>query len=208
MQNEEEKKWGRFQDLTEIMRNAPRQEPPEGFTARVMERVPDGKPAVQHSWWSRIVHDPVFTTALTLGFRGAVTKSECAFYFLLTGFFYLILGCIMMFGLQRVAGLLQPAWLSLQPLFGILLALGLAAVGLFLFTDGRGAIRVARIGILLYAALILLNGSIGALWAQLPVALFFALIFSGTGLVMAAFLGIAIGRCTTADHISSQEVNA
>jgi hypothetical protein len=207
MQNEEEKRWARFENLTEIMKNAPRQEPPEGFTARVMARVPNGKPVARHSLWPRIAHDPVFTTALNLGFRGAVTKSECAFYFLLTGFFYLVLGCIMMFGLQRFAGLVQPAWLSLQPLFGIVLAIGLSALGFLLYTDGRGALRAARIGTALYAVLVFLNGSIGALWAQLPVALFFAVIFSATGLAMAAFLGIAVGRCTTAG-ISSQEVNA
>lgn len=207
MQNEEEKKWARFQDLTEIMRNAPRQEPPEGFTARVMERIPDGKPSARRSLWSRIFRDPVFTTSLTFGFRGAVTKSECAFYFLLTGFFYLVLGCILMFGLRRFAGFVQPAWLSLQPLFGILLAIGLCALGFLLYTDGQGALRTARIGTALYGVLILLNGSIGALWAQLPVALFFAVIFSATGLGMAALLGIAVDHCIP-ENVSSLEVKA
>lgn len=207
MHDEEKEKWDRFRDLTEIMRSAPRQAPPESFTARIMARLPEGKPAVRHLSWRRLVHDPAFTTKLTFDFRGPVTKAECAFYFLLTGFFYLVLGFILMVGMQRLAGLLHPAWLTLQPLFGLLLAVGLAGLGFLLYTDGRGAIRIARIGTALYAALVLLNGSIGALWTQLPVALFFAVIFSGTGLGMAAFLRIAINRCTPG-NVSSQEVNA
>ena len=198
---DEEEKWARFRDLTEIMEKAPQQEAPEGFTARVMARLPEGKAIVRPFW------TPAFTTDLTLGFWRPVTKTECAFYFLLTGFFYLVLGFIMMFGLQRLAGLLHPGWLSVQPLFGLLLAVGLTALGFLLYTNGRSAVRVARIGTVLYAALVFLNGWIGALWTHVPVAVFFAAIFSVTGLGMAAFLGIAVDRYTP-ETISSQGVHA
>jgi hypothetical protein len=202
---EEKEKLARFRDLTEIMEKAHRQEYPEGFTARVMARLPEQ--AVRRFSFRRIFRTPAFTTDLTLGFRRPVTKKECAFYFLLTGFFYLVLGFIMMFGLQRFAGLLHPGWLSVQPLFGLLLAMGLAALGLVLYTDGRAAVRVARVGTALYAALVFLNGSIGALWTQVPVAVFFAAIFSLTGLGMAAFLGIAVDRYTPKTN-SSQGAHA
>jgi hypothetical protein len=201
----EEEKWARFRDLTEIMKMAPPQESPEGFTARVMARLPEGQEAVRLFSFRRIFRAPAFTT--DLGFRRPVTRAECAFYFLLTGFFYLVLGFIMMFGLQRIPGLLHPGWLSVQPFFGLLLALGLAALGFVLYADGRTAIRVARIGTALYAALVLLNGSIGAFWTQIPVAAFFAAIFSLTGLGMAAFLGIAVNRYAP-ETISSQGVRA
>jgi hypothetical protein len=205
MFTEEEEKWTRFQDLMEIMGKAPRQESPEGFTARVMARLPEQ--AVRRFSLRWLCRTPAFTTDLTLGFQRPVTKKECAFYFLLTGFFYLVLGFIMLFGLKRFSGLLHPGWLAVQPLFGLLLAMGLAVLGLVLYTDGRAAVRVARIGTLLYAALILLNGSIGAFWTQLPVAVFFAAIFSVTGLGMAVFLGIAVDRYTP-ETISSRGICA
>jgi len=207
MFTDEEEKLARFRDLTEIMEKAPQQEPPAGFTARVMGRLPEGKATVRRFSFRRPFGIPAFTTDLTLGFRRPVTKTECAFYFLLTGFFYLVLGFIMMFGLQRLAGLLHPGWLSVQPLFGLLLAVGLTALGFLLYTNGRSAVRVARIGTALYAALVVLNGWIGALWTHVPVAVFFAAIFSVTGLGMAAFLGIAVDRYTP-ETISSQGVRA
>jgi len=203
----EEEKLARFRDLTEIMEKAPQQESPEGFTARVMARLPEGKATVRRFSFRRPFRIPAFTTDLTLGFRRPVTKTECAFYFLLTGFFYLVLGFIMMFGLQRFAGLLHPGWLSVQPLFGLLLAVGLAALGFVLYTNGRSAVRIARIGTVLYAALVFLNGWIGALWTHVPVAVFFAAIFSVTGLVMVAFLRIAVDRYTP-ETIYSQGVRA
>jgi hypothetical protein len=207
MFTDEEEKWTRFRDLTEIMEKSPGQEPPEGFTERVMARLPEGNAAVRRFSFQRIFRTLAFPTDLTPGFGHPVTKTECAFYFLLTGFFYLVLGFIMMFGLQRFAGLLHPGWLSVQPLFGILLALGLTALGFVLYTNGRSAVRVARLGTALYAALVILNGSIGALWTQVPVTVFFAAIFSVTGLGMAALLGIAVGRYTP-ETISSQGIHA
>jgi hypothetical protein len=207
MFTDEEKKLARFRDLTEIMEKAPQQEPTEGFTARVMARLPEGKAAVRRLSFRRPFGIQAIAMRLTLGFRHPVTKTECAFYFLLTGFFYLILGGSMMLGLQKFSGLHPPPWLSVQPLFGLLLALGLAALGFILYSDGRAAVRVARIGTALYAALVFLNGWIGALWTQVPVAVFFATIFSVTGLGMAAFLGIAVDRYTQ-ETISSQGVRA
>jgi hypothetical protein len=204
---DEEEKLARFRDLTEIMEKTPRQEAPEDFTARVMARLPKEKEAVRRFSFRWLFRSPVFTTDLTLDFRHPVTKTECAFYFLLTGFFYLVLGFIMMFGLQRIAGLLQPGWLSAQPFFGLLLAAGLATLGVVLYTKGRSAVRVARIGTALYAVLVFLNGSIGALWTPIPVAVFLSAIFSVTGLGMAAFLGIAVDHYAP-ETISSQGVCA
>lgn len=200
MFTDEEEKLARFRDLTEIMEKAPRLESPEGFTAQVMARLPEE--AIR-----RIFRTRAFTTDLSLGFRRPVTRRECAFYFLLTGFFYLVLGFIMMFGLQRFAGLLHPGWLSVQPFFGLLLAAGLTALGFFLYTDGPSAVRAARIGTALYASLVLVNGSIGALWTHIPVTVFFAAIWSVTGLGMAVFLSIAVDRYTQ-ETISSQGVQA
>ncbi|MCK9196870.1 MAG: hypothetical protein M0P16_07810 [Syntrophales bacterium] len=207
MFNDEEEKLARFRDLTEIMRKAPRRETPEGFTERVMERLPEGKGGVRRFSFLRPFWTPAYTRYLTRGFQLPVTKTECAFYFLLTGFFYLVLGSIMMLGLQRLTGLLHPGWLSVQPIFGLLLAVGLMALGVVLYSNGRSAIRVARIGTVLYAVLVILNGCIGALWTHVPVAFFIAAIFSLTGLGMAAFLGIAVDQYAP-ETISSQEVQA
>ena len=198
-----------YKDIIYLMETTPEVPVPDGFTQSVMARLTEA----ELPYWVRLRRvlgqGTTFDLDLHLGFRKQVSKTECAFYFLLTGFFYLVLGFIMMFGLQRLAGLLHPGsgWLSVQPLFGLLLAVGLAALGFVLYTNGRSAVRVARIGTVLYAALVFLNGWIGALWTHVPATVFFAAIFSVTGLGMAAFLGIAVDRYTP-ETISSQGVRA
>lgn len=109
--------------------------------------------------------------------------------------------------MQRLAGVLHPGWLSVQPLFILLLAMGLMVHGFVLYTNGLSAVRVARMGTVLYAALVFQNGWIGALRTHVPMEVFFSAIFSVTGLVRAAFLRIAVDRYTP-ETISSHGVRA
>lgn len=206
MFNDEEEKLARFRDLTEIMAKAPRQETPEGFTARVMSRLPEGEATVPRLSFRRLFRMPVFATDLTFGFRRPVAKTECAFYFLLIGFFYFVLGIILMIGLKPMtASLPVTGWLGIQPAFSLLTALCLIAIGVGLYLDGDRAVWVARIGTLLYAVLVILNGWIGIVSTHVPVAIFIAVIFSVTGLGMVALLGIAIDRYAP-ENIYSQGV--
>jgi len=186
-----------YKDIIQLMDATPKVPVPDRFTQRVMARLAE----TELPYWLRLrrvlERGLAFNLELDLGFQKQVSKAECAFYFFLTGFFYLVLGFIMVFGLQRFAGLLHPKWLSVQPLFGLLLAVALTSLGFVLYANSRAAIRVARTGTVLYAALVFVNGLIGALWTHVPVAVFFAVIFSVTGLAMAAFLGIAVDRYTS-----------
>jgi len=178
-----------FRDLTQIMENASHKTLPDVFTTKVMEKIAGQKEKSPSFSLRRL-----FPTSLNVGFQNAITKTECAFYFLLTAFFYFILGLIMLMELPMPAVLNNNGWLSFQPLFGMLLALELTAIGIILYKKGDTAIRYARIGTLLYAALILLNFWIGAIHIQIPAAILFVAIFSITGLGIAFFLGMAIAR--------------
>lgn len=178
-----------FLDLTQIMESTSQKTPPDLFTAKVMEKLAGQKETSPSFSLRRL-----FPTSLNVGFQNAVTKTECAFYFLLTAFFYFILGLIMWIELPVPAILNNNGWLSFQPLFGILLALELTAIGIILYKKGDSAIRLVRIGTLLYAALIILNFWIGAIHVQIPAAILFVAIFSITGLGIAFLLGLAIAR--------------
>lgn len=194
MFKDEEKKWASFRDLTGIMENVPPKQPPEGFTAKVMANLPERKANIRQFSFLRPFGIPVFATNMNIDFRSSVTKTECAFYFFLTGFFYLVLGLILMLGLPRTAGLSHPGWLAVQPLVGLLLAVELTALGIAVYTNGDSAVRFVRSGTLLYAALIILNGWLGTLYMQVPMVIFFAVIFSLTGLSIAVLLGLAVDR--------------
>ncbi|GAB6267955.1 MAG: hypothetical protein STSR0002_06960 [Smithella sp.] len=194
MFKDEEKKWEYFRDLTGIMENTSPRHPPEGFTARIMARLPEEKATSWQLLLRQLFGNSAFPTNLNIGFRNPVTKTECSFYFLLTGFFYLVLGLILMLGLPLPEGFHHPEWLAIQPLIGLLLAAELIALGIAVYTNGESAVRFVRAGVLLYAILIILNGLVGTLYIRIPVAIFFAAIFSITGLGIAVLLELAVDR--------------
>ena len=187
--NKEEEKWESFRDLTRIMENVPPMHPSEGFTTKVMARLSEEKETVKSFSLRRLL-----STKLKLGFQPFITKKEFAFYFLLSGFFYLIMGLILMLGLPLPAGISPMGWFAIQPLVGLLFAAELTAIGVAVYKKGDSAVYVAQIGTVLYAALIILNGWVGTFYVHVPVAIFFAAIFSMTGLGIAVLLGLAIDR--------------
>ncbi len=201
MFNDEEEKLARFRDLTEMMAKVPRQEPPEGFTAKVMARLSEEKIAAERFSFWRMLGVPILATNLAGGFRRPVAKTECAFYFILTGFFFLVLGLILISGLQKLTVATPVAgWLTMQPLFSLLAAFGLLALGLAIYLDGIIALRLARVALFIFAVMVIVNGWKGMTVTNDPFAVFIAAIFSLTGLGLAAFLGIAV------DHYEPQQI--
>lgn len=182
-----DKDWKQFHDLTEIMEKTAQKQVTDNFTSKLMERLPAEKETVQSFSFKRL-----FPSYLNFGFQNTVTKTECAFYFFLTGFFYFIMGLIMMIGFPLPAIMQNNSWLSFQPFFGIMLAAELMIIGIFLYQKGESAIRIVRIGTLLYAVLIILDLGIGALYIKTMTAVFCIAVFSLTGLVLALLLKMAI----------------
>jgi hypothetical protein len=136
----------------------------------------------------------LFKKNIDIGFSNYVTKAECAFYFFLTGFFYLVLGGILMLGLPMPVIISSNGWFSYQSLFSLFIAAQLSFMGIAVYINGDSIVRFIHAGIFLYAGLIILNFFIGALSVNVPVAIFFAMIFSMAGLGIAFFLGLAIDR--------------
>jgi hypothetical protein len=99
-----------------------------------------------------------------------------------------------MLGLRPPAVWLHNGWLSFQPLFGLIIAVELALLGMTVYTNGDISVRFVRAGTLIYAALIILDGCAGAYFIRIPVAAFLAVIFSITGLGTAFLLGLAVSR--------------
>lgn len=187
MFRETDKDWKQFHDLTEIMENTAQKQVPDDFTSKLMERLPAEQEIVQSFSFKGL-----FPSYFNFGFQNTLTKTDCAFYYFLTGFFYFIMGLIMMIGFPLPAIMQNNSWLSFQPFFGIMLAAELTIIGIFLYQKGESAIRIVRIGTLLYAALIILDLGIGALYIKTMTAVFFIAVFSLTGLALALLLKMAI----------------
>lgn len=175
-------------ELISLIQATPRVMTPADVTRKVMTRLSGEKETVQSFSIKRL-----FPTSLNFGFQASVTRKECAFYFLLAGFFYFILGLIMMIGLPLPTIITHNnGWLSFQPFFGLLLAAELALIGIIIYKKGDSALRFVRMGTLLYVAIVILNCWVGTLYIQIPAALFFIAVFSMTGLLFALLLGLSI----------------
>jgi len=181
--------WEQFHDLTEMMENTALMKPSGDLTAKVMARINAETAAKQMPSRRRFLE-----TELTLDFSRYVTKKECAFYFVLTGFFYLVLAAILLLGLRLPAFLLHNSWLSLQPFFGLIISAGLISMGIVIYRDDDISIHFIQAGTVLYTVLIILNGCMGVLLIRIPVAIFFTVMFSVTGLGAAFLLGLAVNN--------------
>lgn len=195
MFNDEGGKWERFRDLAEIMERAPRQEPPEGFTARVMARLPEGKATVRRFSFQRPFGFPAFTTDLPFGFRRPLQKKECAFYFFLTGFAHLILAFVLFLGMRalydNVAG---SSWIRVQPFIVFFLAVWFFTFSILLWRRRPAGLKAARIAIFIYLEIVVINGALplikfGSQWFLLP---FWGL--TATCMIIGGYLALALQR--------------
>jgi hypothetical protein len=189
MLKRKDKNWEQFQHLTEIMKNSPPMQPSENFTADVMARLPEARDVSETFAFSSIS-----STKIKFGFNDSVTKTECSFYFFLAGFFYMVLGLILVMGFWRAEVLNLKQWFSWQPFLSVFLATALAVMGVAIYRKDESAVPYARVGILLYTVFIILNGWIGIMLMNVPSAVLFVVIISVSGLGMAFFLGLALER--------------
>jgi hypothetical protein len=182
--------FSRFRDLTDIMEKAPPKNVPEGFTSEVMAGISGETPSPSLSSFKGALTVPV-----RFGFQKAVSKTECSFYFMITGYFYFILGLMMIIGLPLPAVMKTNGWLSFQPFFGLLLAAELLMMGAILYKKGDSAMGVVRVGTVLFAFLLILNGWVGALYVRNLLMLLFWGLFSFLSLCLVVLLGLAVERC-------------
>ncbi len=128
--------------------------------------------------------------------RSPVSGQECSFYFIMVGVFYAILGVILMVGLHKLgASLVTPGWVRWQPQIAIVTAGCMVAIGLYLLKDGKLALRMARVGALVYLGFALLNGVFVSLERDIPVSAFVSLLSALIGLPTGFFLIRTIQNC-------------
>jgi len=186
-------KWRDLENVVSLARLTPRVEPPADLDARVMTRIESLEPAL----WTRVrafLLQPVDTRIdFKRAFSGSVTGSECSFYFIMAGLYFLIVGLILMFGLGRFGGeWLTVGWVRMQPHIVLVTAVWLVVLGIFILKDGEVAARVARIGTVAYIGLLILDAVAIHITAGFPVALVFLFSFIGTGVLAGLFLARVI----------------
>jgi hypothetical protein len=186
---------GEFKALMEMMRRVPDVEPPPYFLEGVMGRLPQIRTGVPMQVRYPLFRDREFSINPYRAINEEVTIEECSFYFVTAGFACLIVACVMFLGLQSVTGDIEgAAWLHMQPRLASFLACWFFAFGVMILKGGPVGLRAARLSVLAYVGLILVNGVFTTiLFGRSP---FFLPFFSLTllGLLMGAFLGAVADR--------------
>src|SRR3989339_384160 len=185
-------------DLIQRMEAAPQMSPPSGFTARVMARLPEQDAGLL----SQLKRALAAQAGDGFNFGGAwkigaVSKTECSFYFFITGFFYLIMGIVLMTGFKALgsgtAGI-EMEWIKLQPHLTIGAAIWLLALGMVLMMDGSIAIKIAKNGTWLYIFSTVFNGILMWLYLQAPYAGVLIIGFVATSAFMGVMLALAVQK--------------
>jgi hypothetical protein len=193
---EESNRLKQLDGIARMMRDESAIEAPAGLEKRIMGRIQ----AHRTSKWERVVealmkpHKVSFHPLNAL--RSQVSGQECSFYFIMVGVFYAILGVILMVGLHKLgASLATLGWVRWQPQIALFTALCMVAMGFYLLKDGKLALRVARIGALIYLGFAFLNGIIVPLEWDIPVSAFVSMLSTLIGVPTGFFLFRAIQNC-------------
>jgi hypothetical protein len=193
---EEANRLKQLDGIARMMRNESAIEAPACLEKRVMACLQ----AYRTSLWELVVevllkpHKVSFHPLNAL--RSPVSGQECSFYFIMVGVFYAILGVVLMVGLHKLGA--SPAtlgWVRWQPQIALATALCMMATGIYLLKDGRLALRVARIGALIYLGFAFLNGIIVPLEWDIPVSAFVSMLSTLIGVPIGFFLFRTIQNC-------------
>jgi hypothetical protein len=193
---EPESHWRKFDAIARMMREEPASEPPAGLGERVMAHIRAHQPSLWKVVGEALLRPREVSFHPLNALRFPVSGQECSFYFIMVGVFYAILGVILMVGLQRLgASLVAPGWVRWQPQIALVTAGCMAAIGLYLLKDGKLALRMARVGALVYLGFALLNGIFASLEWDIPVSAALSLLSTLVGVPTGFFLIRAIQNC-------------
>ena len=193
---EPDSRWRELGAIARMMSEEPAPEPPAGLGERIMILVRAHRPSLWVALGEALLKPHKVSFHPLNALRSPVSGQECSFYFIMVGVFYAILGVVLMIGLHKLgASLVTPGWVRWQPQIALVTAGCMVAIGFYLMKDGKLALRVARIGALVYLGFALLNGIFVSLEWEIPVSAFMSLLSALIGLPTGFFLIRTIQNC-------------
>ena len=182
--------------IARMMGEATVPQPPEDLGQRIMDRIRNHRPSVWSVFGEALLKRREVSFHPLRALRAPVSGQECSFYFIMIGVFYAVLGAILMVGLHSLgARVAAPGWVCWQPQMALVTACFMTAIGLYLLKDGKSALRTARIGVLVYLGVALLNGIVVPLGKDIPMADFLSLLSMLIGLPTGLFLIRTLQNC-------------
>lgn len=185
----------KFADIIGKIKKQKTIDPPESFTDNVMRRLPDQYPGIILAAASVFHH--LYNQALAPAGdqSNGLTRRECSFYFFITGFFYLIIGIILMMGLREIgSSMTAMEWIKLQSHLTIGAAIWFLALGAVLMMGGSNGMKIAKYGTLLYIYIAVVNGTFMRLSLHVPFSGMFIIGFVATNAFMGILLALAVQK--------------
>jgi hypothetical protein len=184
------------QAIIDLIKSTPAIEPTDDFTRRLMSRLPE----LDQGVWAKAKQTLFNPSGTGVQSRWAQilpvsNKRECSFCFFITGFFYLIIGIVLMAGFKAIgSSMAAMEWITLQPHLTIGAAAWLLALGMVLMMDGSIAIKIARYGTLFYIFFTVFNGILMRPYLHVPYAGVFVIGFVATSALMGVMLALAVKK--------------
>jgi hypothetical protein len=184
------------QDIIALIKSTPAIEPTDDFTRRLMSRLPEFDQGI----WAKAKKTLFNPSGTGVQSRWAQilpvsNKRECSFCFFITGFFYLIMGIVLMAGFKAIgSSMAAMEWITLQPHLTIGAAAWLLVLGMVLMMDGSTAIKIARYGTLFYIFFTVFNGILMRPYLHVPYAGVFIIGFVATSALMGVMLALAVKK--------------
>jgi len=149
----------KYEHIINLAQDAKAFSPPDDFTERVMESLPPGSHVAQ-SKLSKLFFRP-FKKEVFQAWIEVETDAECAFCFLMAGFFYFIMGIVLSLGLKTMGGHVHVSgWVMIQPQIAFASAIVFVSLGIFLSKKSMLAIKMAYSWTIIYIGFSVFN-SIG-----------------------------------------------
>ncbi|AGW14403.1 hypothetical protein [Megalodesulfovibrio gigas] len=182
-----------LEGLALVLRHGERALPPPGLCSRVMAGVPLRRPGLGgrlQDWYQR----QLGVAAWLPGRIIAATAGRCHYFFHFVGLLHVGMGLVLAAELQGYAHMF-PSLVGRQPELAYALAALLFCLGMLAARRTPATRALARLGLVVYMAVVLGNGlGIAASFAAHG-AVLAAVALSGCGLVLGSFLGTILFTC-------------
>jgi predicted neutral ceramidase superfamily lipid hydrolase len=185
-----------YKDIINLMEATPKAPVPDHFTQNVMGRVAE----LDQGAWAKLKQALFNPSGAGVQSRWAQILSvsntrECSFCFFITGFFYLIMGIVLIAGFKAIgSSMAATGWITLQPYLTIGAAMWLLSLGALLIMDGRAAVKIAQYGTLLYIFFTVFNVILMRPYLHVPFAGVFIIGFVATSAFMGVMLAFAVHK--------------
>jgi hypothetical protein len=143
-----------FKRIIRLARTSSPVDVPRDFTEKVMHRVAArNQPGLNDRFLQ------AFSKINVRRWTEVADATECALCFFLAGFFYFVLGIVLIMGLKATEVRIPLAvWIIIQPQLAFITALGFLALGIILKRKSDSAVKIAQIGTLIYIGFTVFNG--------------------------------------------------